>query len=317
MQFVVLQLKQFFLLINNTTKAHLALLGANTIYGANYIIAKGIMPEKINPTAMVMIRLGVCSLLFWIIKFLFVKERIDPKDFLRLAACGLFGGAANQLLFFHGISLTSPIDASIIMTITPVVVLVFSLLILKEAITKNKLLGITIGGIGAITLILYGNTATGTSSFSGNLLVFLNASCYGLYLVLAKTLMKKYQAITVISWVFLFGLILVFPFGINDLLTTNFEAFTLNTYFVVGFIVLFTTFLAYLFNVYALNYVSPSINSSYIYLQPAVSFIMVSIFAYTLMDDTYSKDINLIKILSCLLVVVGVYMVSRPQKTTG
>lgn len=304
-------------MINNSTKAHLALLGANTIYGANYIIAKGIMPEKINPTAMVLIRLVCCTFLFWLIKFLFVKERVARKDLLRLAACGLFGGAANQLLFFHGISLTSPIDASIIMTITPVIVLVFSLLILKEPITKNKLLGISIGGAGAITLILYGNNAIGTSSFLGNLFVFLNASCYGLYLVIAKTLMKKYRAITIISWVFLFGLILVFPFGINDLLTTNFEAFTLNTYLVIGYVVLFTTFLAYLFNVYALNYVSPSVNSSYVYFQPAVSFIMVSIFAYTLIDDTYSKDINFVKILSCLLVIIGVYLVSKAQKTAS
>lgn len=301
-------------MIKNTTKAHLALLGANVIYGANYIIAKGIMPNKINPTAVVFIRLACCTLLFWIIKFLFVKEKIKSRDLIRLALCGLLGAAANQLLFFHGINLTSPIDASIIMTITPVIVLIFSLFILKEPITKPKVLGISIGGIGAILLILYGNKAVGTSSFLGNLFVFLNACSYGLYLVVAKTLMKKYHTITVISWVFLFGFIYVFPFGINDVLTTNFEAFTLNTYLVLGYIVLFTTFFAYLFNVYALNYLSPSVNSSYVYLQPAVSFIIVSISAYVFLNNNYAQDINLIKILSCLLVVLGVYITSRTQK---
>lgn len=301
-------------MIRNSTKAHLALLGANTIYGASYIIAKGIMPEKIDPTAMVIIRLGVCTLLFWLIKFSLTRERIEKKDWLLFFMCGLFGGAASQLLFFHGISLTSPIDASIIMTLTPVVVLVFSLFILKERITRNKLLGITIGGIGAVTLIIYGNTAVGTSSFLGNLFIFLNACFYGLFLVLAKSLMKKYHPITVISWMFFIGFIIVFPFGIDNVWTTNFEDFTLNSYLIAGYMVLFTTFLAYLLNIYALNHVSPSVNSSYIYFQPAVSFIMVSILAYTFMDDTYSKDINLVKILSCLLVVVGVYLVSKPQK---
>ena len=224
------------------------------------------------------------------------------------------GAAANQLLFFHGINLTSPIDASIIMTITPVIVLIFSLFILKESITKPKILGISIGGIGAILLILYGNKAIGTSSFLGNLFVFLNACSYGLYLVVAKTLMKKYHTITVISWVFLFGFIYVFPFGINDVLTTNFEAFTLNTYLVLGYIVLFTTFFAYLFNVYALNYLSPSVNSSYVYLQPAVSFVIVSISAYVFLNNDYAQDINLIKIVSCLLIILGVYIISRTQK---
>ncbi|MGE5943375.1 MAG: DMT family transporter, partial [Flavobacteriales bacterium] len=247
-------------MIRNSTKAHLALLGANTIYGASYIIAKGIMPEKIDPTAMVVIRLGVCTLLFWLIKFSLTREHIEKKDWLLFFMCGLFGGAASQLLFFHGISLTSPIDASIIMTLTPVVVLVFSLFILKERITRNKLLGIAIGGIGAITLIIYGNTAVGTSSLLGNLFIFLNACFYGLFLVLAKSLMKKYHPITVISWMFLIGFIIVFPFGIDNVWTTNFEAFTLNSYLIAGYMVLFTTFLAYLLNIYALNHVSPSVN---------------------------------------------------------
>lgn len=302
-------------MLTNTYKAHLALLGANVIYGANYLIAKGIMPNKIGPSAFVFIRLFCGVILFWIIKF-FIKERIAKKDMLRLALCGLLGAAANQLLFFNGLNLTSPIDASIIITSIPVMVLIFSAFILKEKITLNKLLGITIGGIGAVLLIWYGNTAEGTSSFLGNLLVFLNACCYGLYLVIVKPLMKKYNSITLISWVFLFGFAFMFPFGISDLLSTDFSSFDLNTYLVITFVVIFTTFFAYLFNIYALNYVSPSVNSSYVYLQPAVSFIMVSIYAYVLMHDEYAQDINLIKILSCLLVVSGVYLISRKAKLT-
>jgi len=301
-------------LSSNIYKAHFALLGANIIYGVNYIVAKGIMPEKIHPNAFVLIRLACCVVLFWGVKFLFIKEKVARKDFLRLALCGLLGAAANMLFFFHGINLTSPVDASIIMTATPVIVLIFSFLILKEPITKNKLIGITIAGIGALFLILYGNKAAGTSSFLGNLFVFLNASCYGLYLVIAKTLMKKYNAITVVSWMFLFGLLFIIPFAINDFNTTNFEAFTTNTYLVIGFVVLFTTFFAYLFNVFALNYVTPSVTSSYIYLQPVISFIMVGLYAYILMKDEYAQDISIIKILSCLMVVLGVYIISRRPK---
>lgn len=298
----------------NTYKAHLALLGANLIYGVNYIIAKGIMPDKIGPSSFVFIRLLFATPLFWILKTFVVKERVDKSDMLRLVLCGLLGAATNQLLFFHGINLTSPIDASIIMTVVPVIVLVFSALLLKEHITKNKLLGIIIGGIGAITLILYGSKVAGSSSLLGNLFIFLNATSYGLYLVFVKPLMKKYKAITVISWVFLFGFLFTFPFGINDFMNTNFAAFTLNTYLVVAFVVLFTTFFAYLFNIYSLNYVSPSVTSSYIYLQPLISFIMVTIYAEFFSQKQYIQDINLVKIVSCLLVVFGVYLVSKKEK---
>jgi len=294
-------------------KAHLALLLANLIYGANFLIAKGLMPKFFKPSALVLLRVVAAGLLFWIVKLL-VKEKIEKKDFILLAFCGLFGISANMLLFFHGLSLTSPIDASIIMTTTPVIVLILSALILKEKITVNKYLGIFIGGIGAILLILYGKNAAGTSSFLGNLFVFLNACSYGLYLVLVKPLMKKYKSLTVISWVFLFGLIFIIPFGAKDLFTTDFSIFTTNTYLALAFVIIGTTFLTYLFNIYALSHVPPSVNGSYIYLQPVLSFIIVSVYAFTMGHKEYAQDINLVKILSCFLVILGVYLISKKPK---
>lgn len=298
---------------NNILKAHIALLGANLIYGANYMIAKGVMPNKIGPSAFIFLRIVGAGILFWLIKS-FIKEQIAKKDFLRLIFCGLLGVAANQLLFFHGLNLTSPIDASIIITAIPIVVLIFSALILKEKITKNKLLGLLIGGIGAVLLIWYGNKAEGTSSLLGNLLIFLNACSYGLYLVLVKPMMKKYNSLTVISWVFLFGFFFMLPFGLPDILQTDFSLFTTNTYAVIAFVILGTTFLAYLFNIYALNYVAPSVNGSYVYLQPAISFLMVSLYASVFNQTEYAQDINAIKITSCLLVIIGVYLISKQPK---
>jgi drug/metabolite transporter (DMT)-like permease len=298
---------------SNILKAHIALLSANVIYGANYLIAIGVMPDKIGPSAFVFLRIFGAGLLFWFIKT-FIKEKVDKNDFPRLLLCGFLGVATNQLLFFHGLNLTSPIDASIIITAIPIVAVVFGYILLKEKITKNKLLGITVGGIGAVLLIAYGNESKRTSSLLGNLFVFINAISFGLYLVLVKPLMKKYNSITIVSWVFLFGFICMFPFGIADIASTDFSAFTSQTYFAVAFVIIGPTFLANLFNIYALNYVSPSVNGSYIYLQPAISFIMVSIYAYILGYSEYAQDINPVKITSCFLVLIGVYLISKIPK---
>lgn len=271
------------------------------------------MPNKIGPSAFVFLRILGAGLLFWIIKS-FIKEKIHKKDFPLLILCGFLGIAANQLFFFNGLSLTSPIDASIIITAVPVLVLVFSTFILKERITLIKLIGIALGATGAVILILYGEKAGGTSSILGNSFVFINASTYALYLVLVKPLMKKYNPITIVSWAFLFGFLFMFPFGINDLLSTDFAAFTSHTYLTIAFVVLGTTFLTYLFNIYALSKVAPSIAGSYIYLQPVVSFIMVAIYAFVLNFDEYAQDIGFVKIFSCLMVVVGVYLISKKSK---
>ena len=298
---------------SNIFRAHLALLGANVIYGANYLIAKGVMPHKIGPSTFILIRVVIGGLLFWVVKQ-YIREKVHKRDLFRLAACGFLGVAANQLFFFHGLNLTSPIDASIIITSVPVMVMIFSFFILKEKFTSNKLLGLLIGGIGAVFLVWYGKNSEGTSSLLGNLFVFLNTCSYALYLIFVKPLMKKYKPITVISWVFLFGLVFVLPIGIRSLISTDFSSFDLNTYLAIGYVVLFTTFLAYLFNIYGLSHVSPTITSSYTYVQPVVSFILVSFYAYLFVQSEYAKDITSLKIVSCILVVIGVYLISKPEK---
>ena len=270
------------------------------------------MPNKIGPSAFVFLRILGAGILFWVIKS-FIKEKVANKDFKRLILCGLLGVAANQLLFFMGLNLTSPIDASIIITAIPIAVLVISIFLLKEQLTSNKILGIILGSIGAVLLITYGNTSENTSSLLGNILVLINAISYAFYLVLVKPLMKKYSPITVISWVFLFGFLWMFPFGISEITKTNFAGFTTQTYLAITFVVVGTTFLAYLFNVYALKHVRPSVSGSYVYLQPAVTFILVTVYSFIASDHVYSQDISGVKIMSCLLVFLGVYLISKKK----
>ncbi|WP_194766664.1 DMT family transporter [Tamlana sp. I1] len=300
----------------NIIKAHLALFGAHVIYAANHFIAKGIMPEKLDPRPFVLFRVLGAGILFWCIK-LFIKEKVEKKDFFRLVLCGLFGASCNQLFFFEGLSITSPIDTSIIMTSSPTVVFILSMIFLKEKTTTNKLIGLSIGAIGAIGLVWYGQIAEGTSSFLGNLFVFLNVVCFSLYQVIVKPLMKKYHFITIISWVFLFGLLFMLPVGLNDaVFNTDYSLFTTNTFLVIGYVIVFTTFLTFLFNIYALRQVSPSVAGSYTYIQPAVSFAIVLMLAHFFNNDTYTEDINIVKIISCLFVIIGVYLISKKTKST-
>ncbi|WP_136480393.1 DMT family transporter [Cognatitamlana onchidii] len=299
---------------NNIIKAHLALFGTHVIYATNHFIAKGIMPEKLSPTPFVVFRVLGAGILFWLLKA-FIKEKIEKKDFFRLMLCGLFGASCNQLFFFHGLSLTSPIDTAIIMTSAPAIVFILSMIFIKEKPNKNKIIGLCIGAIGAIALVWHGHVAEGTSSSLGNLFVFMNVLFYSLYQVTVKPLMKKYHFITIISWVFLFGLLFIIPIGINDVLhQTNYKLFDTTTYIIIAYVIVFTTFLTFLFNIYALKQVSPSVAGSYSYTQPALSFIIAIILAFFLSNDTYSKDMNLVKIMACLLIFIGVYLVSKKPK---
>lgn len=293
--------------------AHLALFTVALIYGANYYIAKSVMPEPIGAFAFIFLRVAGASFLFWIIYF-FNREKIDKADYWRFGVCGLTGVSLNQLMFFKGLSLTSLSNASIIMTITPILVLLMSAFILQIKPNKRKKIGISLGALGAILLIVLSNqNGSGNSSILGDSFILINALSYAVYLVMVKPLMAKYKPLTVISWVFIIGLVFVIPFGAKSALEIQWEGFTSWQYFSVIFVIFATTFLAYLLNIFALARVNPTQASSYIYLQPVMALLFAWIFSQ-LLHEPYQNEITLYKILCALLIFVGIYLVSFEKK---
>jgi drug/metabolite transporter (DMT)-like permease len=287
--------------------AHLALFSTNLIYGLNYTVAKNVMPTYIQPFGFIFCRVSGALLLFWFFHRLFFKEKIAKADFPRLALCGLFGVAINQLLFFKGLNITTPINASIIMTANPVLVLLFAAFLIKERITVYKVAGVALGLTGAVMLLLFNHDLSlGSVTAFGDLLIFVNATSYAIYLVLVKPLMLKYKPLTVIKWVFLFGFLVVFPFGWSEFSAINWSQMPTSILWETTFVVVGTTFLAYLFNIFALKTVSPSTASTYIYLQP----LLAGAFAVWLGKD----QVDEVKVLAALFIFSGVYLVSKRQK---
>jgi len=297
--------------------AHLALLGLNVLYGANHLLAKGVMPNYLGPNAFIFFRVSITTLLFWLIHVLFIREKVMRSDLIRLAICGFFGVAMNQLFFFNGLELTSAINSGIIMTSTPIIVVILAFFILKEPITSLKMVGITLGAVGAIALTLVGRTPEFDSSL-GDLFVLINASSFGLYLVLVKPLMAKYRPLTVITYNFLFGLLFViaYPSVLTEVITANYAAFPIEIWYKIGFVVIGATFFTYLLNIFALKHVSPSVTGSYIYTQPILVMLFTLLFTYLGWSDDYSAAITFEKIAYMLMIFTGVYLISRSSYLT-
>jgi len=211
------------------------------------------------------------------------------------------------MLFFEGLNLTTPINAAVIMVTNPILVLIMGALLAAERITKRKMLGIALGATGAISLITYGGAVElNPNHFWGNIMVLINAASYGVYLVMVKPLMEKYKPITVISWVFLFGFLFVIPFGWTDFQSIQWSQMPSDVLYKVAFVVMGTTFMAYLLNIYGLKTLNPSTVSTYIYLQPVLAS-MVAILAG-------SDSLSPIKIMAALIIFGGVYLVSVGPK---
>lgn len=292
-------------------RAHIALFTVNAFYGANHLIAKGVMPLYLTPNVFIALRVSGASLLFWIVKSLRVKEKVARKDLLLCAICGVFGVANNQLFFFHGLNLSSSINAGIIMTLNPIMVAILAYFILKEGISPMKIIGILLGAIGAILLTLTAGTSAGDSML-GDLFLFINALSYGIYLVLVKPLMKKYSPLTVITYVFSFGTIyvLLFPPTIRDLLVTDFSIIPSEIWWKIAYVVVCVTFLAYLFTVSALKHLTASVSSSYIYFQPMMVIVFAFLFSAIGISEDYTGTITVEKIMYMLIIFCGVYITS-------
>ena len=294
--------------MNSRGFAIFALFMVQLLYGLNYTIAKVVINENyIKPFGFVLLRVGAATILFWAISLFLPKQKIDKKDYIKLFVAALFGVVINMLFFFKGLEYTSPIHASAIMTITPIIILVLSAYLLKENVTKLKIIGVVLGLIGALILTIYGKSArAGDNVPLGNLFIFLNAISYSIYVILIKKLTAKYHPFTFIKWLFLFGLIILTPFGYSELKAVQWQTFTPYITWSVLFVIIGATFGTYLLNPLALNKLKASTVGIFIYLQPVIA----GLFALSMGVDF----IDAVKIGAMLIIFLGVYLVTVKTK---
>ncbi len=297
---------------NQRIFALLAATTASTIYGINHTIAKGLMPDVIQPFGFILLRVSGAALVFWGISLFFPSEKIERRDWFRFVICAFFGMVLNMLAFFKGLSLSTPINSSVIITLSPVLLLVLSAFILRERITWIKSLGIFLGLGGALVLILFGLKAQPNAPNIplGNLLFIINATSYSVYLILVKPLVPKYSSITLMKFLFLFAFLINLPIGISEFSEVNWTNLPFEAIWKLAFVVICTTVMTYLLNIYALKQLSPSTIGAFIYLQPVIAVL----FAVLVGADSLTA----LRIGAAALIFLGVYLstIKRARKIT-
>ena len=293
-----------FLNVNSKNFAFVLAFLAALIYGLSFTIAKDVMPLYIKPFGFILLRVTGATLLFWVAGLLVPSEKIEWKDFKIIILSAFFGVALNMLTFFKGLSYTTPINSAVIMVTTPILVLLFSFVFLKDPFTTKKIIGVVMGLIGAVALISLGKKmqVNAPNVRLGNFLVFINAASFSVYMIISKGIIHKYHPINVTKWMYLVGILMVLPFSWSQIQEVQWEVIPFVGFLKIGYIVVFATFFTYLFNILALKKLKPTTLSVFIYIQPVVA----SLYAISVGSDR----LDWLKIVAASLIFIGVYLVS-------
>ena len=291
-------------------KAHLAVLLTNIFFGANFSAVQYISKRGVPAFGLNVIRVGISSILFWLLILFFRQKKWIRKEQLpRFLLCAITGVVINQLLFIKGLTLTLSIHASLLILVTPIFITFIAAWIGKEALNIFKITGLVLGIGGSIVLVLQKeSTGEGSNILLGNILIILNAISYAFYFVLVKPLMKEYHPFEVIRWLFTLGFIMMLPIGWSEFSSIRWEALTIYDYTILATIVFFATFLAYLFNLYGISKLGASITGAYIYTQP--------IFAAIIAVFVMHEQLTLQKVIAAALIVSGVLLVNKKSVTS-
>lgn len=291
-------------------RGHLLIFSANLIFGINYPISKWLLDGRLTPEFHTLARMiGACAL-FWLLSLFMPREKLSLREIGILFLCSFCGIAGNQTLFIQGLSMTSPIDASVITAGTPIIVMLLAAVFLREPITRMKSGGVLLGAAGAVGLVLQsgqgGNAAA--ASFAGDACVLGSSLIYAVYFVFSKPLSEKYSAVTMMKWMFLFAVLEVAPLTLPAIVRPG-GAFAAppdeRTFAGMAYVIFGATFLAYLLIPMAVRRIRPTTASMYNYVQPVVACALAILFA----QDVFSAG----KLLAAAAVFLGVYFVTKSK----
>lgn len=294
----------------NSILGHLACFTAYTIFGLNIVVCKDLTSSgAISPIALFTIRSLGAGALFWLISLFLPKQSVERRDLPKIFAASVLGFFLTQMCFLMAISRVTPMDCSIITSLSPIYTMFIAAYALKEPLSTQKIGGVVLSLCGIIYLILNSVTSTATAIETtpvGVLLMIGNSLCFSLYLGIFKPTIAKYSVVTFMKWTFLFASLLSLPFSVKELFTIDYAALPTSFITELAFLVICATFITYFLIPVGQKILRPTLVSMYSYVQPIIA-IVVSIYVGM---DTLSWQ----KVIAAITVFTGVILVSYSRK---
>jgi len=245
-----------------------ALFVVQIIYASGVIVGKFLLPIVPAPV-IVTLRMIVASLVFFIAHRV-IKGSVprSVSDWARFAMLGVLGGAGNQLLILMGLTRTTAINAAILIPMIPIFTVIFGWLLMGDRPSRLKWLGVAVAALGTIYLIGPDRVSLAPDVALGNVLVLTGMAFNALAFLLSKQMLQRYSPVTVAFCLTLTGLIGVLPLGLGAADSVRPEFLDTRLLLWLAYMIVFPTTVTYFLNLWSLRRVSPTLVTSFIYLQP-------------------------------------------------
>lgn len=288
---------------------HLASFGAYAIFGLNIIFCKDIANAgTLSPILLFTLRAVCAGALFWLVSLFTQRQRVPTADLLRMAGAAMLGLVIPQMTFLTAITMTAPIDLSVVQSTTPIMTMFVAAIFLKEPISLQKAGGVALSFLGVLWLI-FQSTHTGDVKQTrplGIILTICNALSFALYLGICRPIIQRYSVVTLMKWMFLFAFVISLPFSCNDLAAFSPSSVSAKVWWEVGYLILFATFVAYFLIPVGQQRIRPTLVSMYGYLQPIIA---------TVVGVAVGMDqLTVMKVLAAACVFAGVAIVNGSPK---
>lgn len=295
-------------MIKEEIKGHIAAITTNVIFGLNIPITKSLLSGWMSPMGYTLTRMLFGMSMFWAISLFQKKEKVIFKDLMMIFLCGLLGLVATQVTFAIGLRYTTPVTYSLILALSPIMVLILSTVFLKESVNRKKIFGVIMGITGAAIIILHSsNGLSGSNTIFGIIISVISVTCYAGYIIITRKVSAKYSPVTMMKWMFLLSAFILLPFGISELpeqqVYSSATSFTAISELL--FALVFSSIIAFFLMPIALKRIKATTASIYVNLQPLVA----SSVAIIIGQDIFGWD----KVLALILVIGGVYLVTQSK----
>ena len=292
---------------NRPLIAHLCLFFACAFWGLMAPLGKDAMTHGFTGIDMVTFRVTGGAVLFWLTSLFTPKEHVPKKDLLMLIGAAVFGLVTNQCYYTIGLSITSPVNASIVTTSMPIFAMILAFLILKEPITAKKAGGVALGCAGAVILIVTSAAAANSKvgDIRGDLFCLGAQFSFALYLSLFSKTVRRYSVITVNKWMFTYATVMILPFTFGHVSSIDYAAIPTSTWLETGFVVIFGTYISYILMMIGQQTLRPTVVSIYNYVQPVVSVTVSVLTGIGVFKPTQG--------LAVILVCLGVWLVTKSK----